>query len=462
LSDPPLRIRHNLFCGLHIAAVVGLVLYIGVTASRHGLYWGWIAFWCAAAATLAGAPLFPMTGLAVFAVLAYGMPRYGTEFLTLLQLRILDAVSLLAAAGWLIWAMRARRTPNLRHWLISLMFAFSGWIVLTAVIALAGGIPWNPFPRHDPMAFGAALIMFLVAAHVLGDKQTSWQFALALGVALLARALVEGTRGLDLEGDIAPLMVMSLPLALMGGWIAVQPMLRILFFALAAAMVGAVALTYNRAAAVAGAVMLVVVVWHLHRRWRLFALALMVFAAVGLLTYHGKYWERFRALWDSQAVHATAQLDRATAEERLELWDAGWRMALDKPFVGVGPGNYPIFVRFYAPGKDDLVAHNSYLQMAAETGFPGGGLYIAVFAGACLLLSRIARRFGNTWPGPGARMLQASLVAYLVVGIFVSRHDMVLAYVLAGWAVALARQPPAPGYGSLGAPKVEVPGKTQP
>lgn len=441
MNSAPQPARNNLLWVWNLVAVVGLVLYIGATAPRHALPWGWTVVWCLAATTLAAAPRFPVIGLAVFVILAYGMPRYGTEYLTLLQLRILDAVSLLAVAGWLIWARRAHRAPKLRHWLITLMFAFSGWIVLSSAIAVAGGAPWQPFPRHDPMAFGSALAMFLVAAHVLGDKQTSWQFALALCLALLARALVQGTSRLDLESDIAPLVVMSLPLALMGAWVVPQRTLGIVFCALAVAMVVVVALTHNRAAAVAGAVTLVMLVWHLRRRWLMLAVALLVFAAVVLLAFQGKYWERFRALWDSQAVHATAQLDRATAEERLELWGAGWRMALDKPIVGVGPGNYPHFVRIYAPGKDPLPAHNNYVHMAAETGFPGAALYIAVFVGACLLLSRVARRVRNAWPGPGARMLQASLVAYLVVGVFISRHDMVLAYLLAGWAVALARQP---------------------
>jgi hypothetical protein len=34
-------------------------------------------------------------------------------------------------------------------------------------------------------------------------------------------------------------------------------------------------------------------------------------------------------------------------------------------------------------------------------------------------------------------MLQLALVAYLIGGIFNSRQDFVLAYILAGWALAL-------------------------
>ena len=437
-------VRGNLLWGWYFVAVVGLVVFIGMTAPKHAVPWGWTVAWCVAAATLAATPLFPVIGMAIFVILAYGMHRYGIEFRALLQLRILDWVSLFALVGWLIWALRTRHAPNLRNWLIMLMLALSIWIALTSAIALAAGAPWEPFPEHSPMDFFRALAMFLIAAHVLGDKQASWHFALPLCTVLVVRALYRGPAGLNLEGDIALLVVICLPLALMCVWVLPQFGLRILFAALAIAMLWVVTQTQNRAAAVGGAVAILVLMWYLRQRWRILALALSLVAAVVLIASPGHYWERFSALWDNQTGIATASRDRGTARERLVLWEAAWQMAQHKPVVGVGPGNYPLFVRFYAPGKDPLPAHNNYLGMVAEAGFPGLALYVAVFAGAWMLLSQVGRRAGTAWPGAGARMVQASLAAYLIGGLFISRQDMVLAYLLPGWAVALARQPAAP------------------
>jgi len=55
------------------------------------------------------------------------------------------------------------------------------------------------------------------------------------------------------------------------------------------------------------------------------------------------------------------------------------------------------------------------------------------------VLGCIARSAATDWQRRAASMLQLAFVAYLAGGIFNSRHDFVLAYILAGWTVALQR-----------------------
>lgn len=73
---------------------------------------------------------------------------------------------------------------------------------------------------------------------------------------------------------------------------------------------------------------------------------------------------------------------------RYRLWDAGWHMWLDHPIVGVGIGRYPgqlinysqagtIPIFYLIPG---LVTHNMYIQVLAETGFLGFGLFVLLLA----------------------------------------------------------------------------------
>jgi O-antigen ligase len=164
---------------------------------------------------------------------------------------------------------------------------------------------------------------------------------------------------------------------------------------------------------------------------------MVVVAAIGLMFAPSSYVDRFRALLDPAQTHATAGLDRGTAAERLELWSAGWQMAMDQPITGVGPGNYPAALGIYLSGKGLLAAHSNYVQMLAEAGFPGLVLYLAFFLGVLVMLDRIRRSGPAQWQQRSAQMLQLALVAYLVGGIFNSRQDFVLAYVLAGWALAL-------------------------
>ena len=164
-----------------------------------------------------------------------------------------------------------------------------------------------------------------------------------------------------------------------------------------------------------------------------------IVASVLLLFASTAYVDRFRALTNQSQGSATADMDRSTARDRLALWAAGLEMATQQPLLGVGPGNYPAIVTIYLPGREKIAAHSSYVQMLSETGFPGLALYSAFFLGIIFMLSRSPRTKEVTWPRHAARMLQVSLVAYMVGGIFNSRHDFVLAYVLAGWAIAIHR-----------------------
>src|SRR5206468_6526411 len=85
-----------------------------------------------------------------------------------------------------------------------------------------------------------------------------------------------------------------------------------------------------------------------------------------------------------------------------------------------------------------LVAHNNYVQVAAETGFPGLALYLALFGTALASAARVMGQSAHDWRGATAGALQVSIVAYLTAGLFISRHDMVLAYMLVGWVAATA------------------------
>jgi O-antigen ligase len=82
--------------------------------------------------------------------------------------------------------------------------------------------------------------------------------------------------------------------------------------------------------------------------------------------------------------------------ERMAHWQAGWYMFLDKPWLGVGAGNYgDAYPAYYVgPWPEALGhAHNYYLNMLAELGILGGLLLLVMLylffrhLGAALLRS---------------------------------------------------------------------------
>jgi O-antigen ligase len=175
-----------------------------------------------------------------------------------------------------------------------------------------------------------------------------------------------------------------------------------------------------------------VTVWMLCRcKIKALLLVSSVLILAGVMFIGTDYWQKFADIWQDGPW-------KSTVDSRLDLWEGGWRMALEYPVVGVGLGNFEHRVGEYTPsGKDDS-PHNNVVAFLAETGFVGAVLYVTVFASALCLGTIAARDTTDPRRRWFATFLVASLVAYLVGGMFMTRHTMPLAYLLAGSALAVS------------------------
>lgn len=121
-----------------------------------------------------------------------------------------------------------------------------------------------------------------------------------------------------------------------------------------------------------------------------------------------------------------------SAQGRLNAWEASYHMANDYPIVGVGLDNFTLLFKHYAPDPEDVhVAHNTYLQILAEAGYIGLILYLLLLATAFSsmeLARRKAQALDYAWAESGARYLSASLVAFMVGGMFLNRAHFDLTY----------------------------------
>jgi putative inorganic carbon (hco3(-)) transporter len=128
----------------------------------------------------------------------------------------------------------------------------------------------------------------------------------------------------------------------------------------------------------------------------------------------------------------------------------------DHPLVGVGPGQFRFYYSAYSDNPDirfraiqgSRRAHNLYLEIAAETGILGLGVFMAILLGLVWRLWRIRMRAESLHSADLATAFVLSLVAYLGTGIFLHlafQQYLWLLVALAGAAVhVLAREvPPA-------------------
>lgn len=109
------------------------------------------------------------------------------------------------------------------------------------------------------------------------------------------------------------------------------------------------------------------------------------------------------------------------ADDRLELWSAGLRMVSQHPLLGIGLDNFKAEVPAYlGPGQDiDFIAHNTYVQMAAEMGLPGLLAFIWILIVTFRSLARSRRRAAES---------DSILIHCVASGLFAG---------LAGFAVAM-------------------------
>lgn len=76
---------------------------------------------------------------------------------------------------------------------------------------------------------------------------------------------------------------------------------------------------------------------------------------------------------------------------RLYTWRSTVRMAQDYPLFGVGPGRFEAAFARYAEAGFTRLAHQHYLQIAAETGIPGGALFVLAAAAGLWVCGKAAK-----------------------------------------------------------------------
>jgi O-antigen ligase len=424
----PLRTRSPLVL-LHFA-LIWTSLLIGIIAARRP--------------SLALALVVAVLGMIV-AISDITAAVAGYIVLAVVYLGAAPKVALLAGAvvavGWLFATAEdpAGRRSLIAHqsWLAVLLVAFFAWMVLGLTWAADTDAGVQTLERY-------AVNLFLFPA-VLAAVRSYRQALIVIG-ALVAGAAV-GTVLAALGAGASPddagrlggpaadpntFAAILLPAAILGAALCARagglgPGWRLAAAGgVLAAMAGVLA-TGSRGALVAMGLALVAAPL-LAGRWRGRAAALTIpLLVLGTLML----------VVPSAPLHGTFTERGLDTSGRSLMWTVGWRMVEDHPLGGVGVGGFRSVSADYLlrPGvtKGDkyvldtpLVAHNSYLQVWAESGTIGLLLFSGIVATSLAAAWRAARRFGRARDVGAeilARAVLIAMLAMLAAVFFISYTD---------------------------------------
>ena len=215
---------------------------------------------------------------------------------------------------------------------------------------------------------------------------------------------------------------------------------------------GLITLAVVKSGSRGGFIGMIAVLLYILLRYRAIPSSTRLFVAVAgvllaVLIGSDRYWEQM-----STILHPTADYNWTDPQGRREVWKRGMTYVKNNPVLGLGVGAYPIAEGTVSDvgqarasagqGFKWSVAHNSFLETAAELGIPGLILFVGLFLVSFRILRRV--RPGSIY-GPGvskqetalSQMLIGALFGFALSGIFVSAEYFSYLYFLLGLVIAL-------------------------
>ncbi|MSR42644.1 MAG: O-antigen ligase domain-containing protein [Pedosphaera sp.] len=309
-------------------------------------------------------------------------------------------------------ALFGRFRPAAPRWLVWLPLVWFGWQCLSATQTVSRQLTAQTLPH-----LGACALCFYLALFVLGPMRRPERFlwGAVAGLALLlaagfqqhfggleeTRQWIYETRGMEnltpemkkklasnrifsqlvYPNAFAGAILLLLPLSLVWIWqiserlaIATQWLLTLL---LAAAGLGCLYWTGSKGGWLVALAMGLAASFRLSwSRRAKFAVA----AAVLMLGLAGFTWK----------YHGYFAKGATSVGARFDYWDAAWKTAVQKPWLGSGPGTFQVvYAQLKRPDSEMArLAHNDYLEQASDSGWIGFLAYLAFWAGSLAFLYR--------------------------------------------------------------------------
>jgi O-antigen ligase len=329
---------------------------------------------------------------------------------------------------------------------------------MVALFVLIGlSIPTSYWPGAS---FGALTTFpknftcFLMVVYCIRSRRelrlALWSFLVAVGGLALV-ALVAGRSGGNLvtqsydSNDLAFVMACGIPLAVILIFSERGPLRWILPLV---AFLGTltVILTKSRGGFIALAVVSLVTLVKVPSRipflrTGLTLSAILIFSLVAPPTY----WQRISTIWGGEDLKTAADgyLRGGFETARWQIWKNGLILIASHPILGVGAGAFTVAEGSLHKGGKWNAPHSSFIQIAAELGLPGLGVFLFLLYRGFSNCRRVIRATrgsrslaGHFWVAHG---LEASLCGYVVAGSALSQAYSDIFYFLLAMSLILVR-----------------------
>jgi O-antigen ligase len=202
--------------------------------------------------------------------------------------------------------------------------------------------------------------------------------------------------------------------------------------------------TYSRGGAIALGVVLVCLI--VYRKLRPLEILLIALLVVGIYAYlPNQYIARLDTITQI-ASGQTNVIQDVSLRGRLSELLVAWQMFVEHPIIGVGVGNYPALYQSYSrqigldPRTENREPHNLFLEVAAETGMIGLGVFLLVLYFSFRAIRQawlVFRRAGLKDYAGLVAVFGIGLVGYLTAALFIHGAYPRYFWLLIGLALAL-------------------------
>ena len=326
------------------------------------------------------------------------------------------------------------------HPLVLLLAAFAAWVSFTTLFAAyPDQAHWKWDRTIKILLFNGFVTLGLITTRQRLDALI-WVIVLALGFFALKGAVFTVLTGgiYRLQGPSASFiadnnsfgmaLLMTMPLVRYLQLTAGRRLIRLGLLVLMVCFLVAVLGTYSRGAVVGLAVTAIALLVKSRHRMRLALVAgLALAAAVQFMPEH----------WHDRIASIFAYEEDASAQARFDSWRYAMEVAREHPVVG---GGFEIFRGNQASTRAGYrSAHSIYFEALGEHGWVGLALFLALALGAYLTARSVIRRASEdqelSWAADLAAMIQVSITAYAIAGLFLNLATFDLYYHLIAMVV---------------------------